>query len=114
MIQRLISRLTRTPQSIVIKEISPNEDMSVSPNLLNPLLITEEFIETYLIDITLRNTYDLQDDLLMIWIALPDNGYGDIKPLVLKLREALITELNSRTPIMSKPRLEYRLKNNGE
>ena len=113
MIQRIISRIKRTPQPVIVKEISPLDDMSVSPNLLNPLLITEEFIETYLIDIKVKTTYDLQDDLIMIWIALPDDGYGDIKLLVLRLREILINELNSRPPIMSKPRLEYRLKNNG-
>lgn len=111
MIQRITSRIERKASLISIEpKIDIMIDMSVPDDLLDPSSITEEFIQTYEANIKSKNIYDLQDDLMMIWINLPNDGYGEIKSLILKLRDIMINELNSRPPVKSKPRLEYRLK----
>lgn len=101
--------------SPMVEILKINGDLSVSEELIDPVSITLDFTNEYLNQLNLKSTQNLQDDLSMIWLSLPNEGYIN-KVAVLRLRQILIEELNSRPPITWRSRLEYRLKlrdNNG-
>lgn len=78
-------------------------------DLLQPLQLTRETLDAYVNLIHNRTLEQLQDDLQMIWIQAPAQGYGDLKPLVLELRAVIIKEMKNRKPVPWRERLVHRL-----
>jgi hypothetical protein len=90
----------------------PKQSSQIPEDLLQPLLLTEESSQTYIYNLQSRETWKLQDDLKMIWLQMPPDGYPcSIQPIVVKLRTIISDELNSRPAIPWRHRLEVRLKN---
>jgi hypothetical protein len=78
-------------------------------NLLQPLQVTAESADEYVRTIATRHTEQLHDDYQMIWLHLPDTGYGDLKPYITQIRLAIIAELPHRKAIAMRARLCDRL-----
>lgn len=78
-------------------------------DLLQPLSVTNEYVDTYVQHIQTRSLEQLQDDLQMIWLCMPVNGYGDQKPMILTLWQTIIQEIKSREPMPWRERLVHRL-----
>jgi hypothetical protein len=87
-----------------------SEDWSTSPDLCSPLSLDQDRLDCELALLAYRTTEELQDNLVLCYIRMPEGGYTpEQKPLVTKWREALITELNTRKPTHWRHCLEARL-----
>lgn len=85
------------------------EKLYVPDDLLDPLTITPEEVSAYIDALPDRSTLDATDDLMMIWLCLPEKGYGDRKAMIKELRQVLIDLIRIRPHGPSRFRLEYRL-----
>ena len=79
-------------------------------DLLDPLNVDAHMVHTYMDQITSYSTTKLQDDYQMIWLHLPESGYGEIKCWIDQIRTSIIEELKIRPPVPWRPRLQDRIK----
>lgn len=78
-------------------------------DLLQPLQVSAESADEYVRTIKDRHTEQLHDDYQMIWLDLPDTGYGELQPYITQIRLAIIAELPNRKAIAMRARLCDRL-----
>ena len=85
------------------------DEFGISTDLLNPFAVDNTMIEQYLANIYNLTLYELTDDLMMIWLCIPDTGYGDLQPLIHIIRNSLQQEIVIRPALPWRERLAFRL-----
>ena len=98
-------------------DIDPNwsnprldQDLSVPDDLIDPFTVDQQWCDNYREKLSTRSRQDIVDDLCMLYLVIPWEGYGDRRPMLSALRLDMITEIQTRPNERGKLRLEYRLK----
>lgn len=90
--------------------VTVTEDWSVSADLCCPLDLDQDRLDCELALIKWRTTAELQDNLVLCYLRMPEGGYAAPQhQLVKQWRQSLIEELVSRKPIHWRPWLGARL-----
>jgi len=86
------------------------EDWSVSVDLCCPLSLDQDRLDCELALMKWRTTEELQDNLVLCYLRMPEGGYPEPQLLLVKKwRQSLIDELVSRKPTHWRPWLGARL-----
>ena len=86
-----------------------NYSLIMNLTILNPLSATQVSVDAYVQHIAERTTQQLHDAYQLIWLLQPKSGYADLKPLIDKLRAAIILQLKNRPGICGRIRLVDRI-----
>jgi len=92
-----------------ITEIHKDDDITVPADIIDPVNIDETWCKHYTANLGSRSRQDIVDDLCMLYLAMPESGYGHRQPMLAALRLAMISEINQRPSQRGKIRLAHRL-----
>ena len=86
------------------------EDWSVSADLCDPLALDQDRFDCEKALLKYRTTEELQDNLILIYLNMPDLGYPEGQlALIREWRTILCEELVRRKPVHWRPCLKSRL-----
>jgi hypothetical protein len=86
------------------------EDWSVSGDLCDPVTMDQDRFDCEKALLKYRTTEELQDNLILIYLNMPDLGYPDGQlALIREWRTILCEELVRRKPIHCRPWLKARI-----